>query len=825
MKKFRYLTLALSFLLLLSSSCQSKKDTKEADGTQPQSGEITLQENKTNGGVDAPQMVIAREGETISAGTPYFSASQVNVYEPKSGESIQRQECAVTEQGIYILLSIYNNEVMNTFYEQAEAENWLPEEEEKRLMDAEKESFRTELFILDAEGQLKTSINMSSIMPDKVAYIGGIRTAGNGELFLIGSGIYNEQMDSQDSMIIKIDEDGNPTGEVITIGSQEGAQQEIKNYYNFVRDSKGNFFAYGYVYTKNEGVGRNFIDVMNSDGELLFSFNNENNSTGNNSQFGENFLGGKDTVYTSINYNTLVPLDVDEQKIGEEIKVDIYLDRATVKEQKIYSCDSGGMYSFDLENRQKEALFLWKDLDVDIPEYYGTPYVISDDKIFLMIDSYDWTTGNPILAFYLLTREESNPNAGKTIIQVGGYQITDPTLSKIIRNFNLQHDDCRIEMLDYFYSDGIQSEMDDFTNLQSELNMKFLSGEIPDVLIGRPIFINFPLYASKNLFADLNTFIANDDSFQKEKYLDIMFTLPTKEDKLYYTFTSFSVDGVLTKKSTLNGKNGWTLSEMETILSSSPDGRAFFTNSSQSEILHWLLGPSFSSIVDVPSRTSNLNSDYFKGILNLCKKYGLSQAEWDSKMQMMEMSPQEWVSPPQQIKNGEISFAVVSYSAVEHWKSVWNMSGTDITLVGFPGESDSNIVCDPYEFVAISAERKNQDIAWEFVKELFSLDGQENVYYGFPVLHEALEIAIEKEQKPDADIDLNEIPELTPLSSEGAEELRKFVQSPTIISSAADSQIRDIIMQESEAFFAGQKDIDETVRVIQERVTTYLNQL
>ena len=143
-------------------------------------------------------------------------------------------------------------------------------------------------------------------------------------------------------------------------------------------------------------------------------------------------------------------------------------------------------------------------------------------------------------------------------------------------------------------------------------------------------------------------------------------------------------------------------------------------------------------------------------------------------------------------------------------------------MTGVPGENESHIICAPNDFVAIAENGKNQDIAWELVKSLLDLGGQRESH-PFPVLREAFDLAVE-EQKTTPDPHFLDIPEFTPLSDEGEEELRKMVQGVSEMV-AFDTQILDLIIEESAAFFAGQKDIDETVRVIQERVTTYLNQL
>lgn len=835
MKKIKVLALTLSFVMMLStSSCLSWDDNKESSETQKREEEKKEDEDDNSSskeekeGIGIPQMVLASDGDVVSENTPYFSATPISIYEPQPGESFYIQSSAATEDRIYVLITISNDEEINAFFEQIADKGWTPEMEEMYI-EMDRQYRRTELFILDTEGQVKTSINLRSIMPEEMQYVDVVRATEDGKLFIVGDGIYDEETYTSQKIIIKMDEDGNLDGEPIIITPESEKAGMTKNYNSLTWDNSDNLFATGYQYPENGGEGKGFIDVLDPQGKLLFTLEDKSSDWEKGWQFADAIFVDKDTVYTAINHfndtgNALAVIDMNEQELGEEIRVDISnFWQATIKDRKIYSADSSGLLSFNFENKKTEPIFFWKDLDDVFSSNLSTPLVLSNDIVFLSVDSFDQKTGESKPSWYLLKREKTNPNAGKKIIQLGGYYIgSDPNLVESIKKFNLSNKDYRAEILDYALINEIK-EKTDYEEMEKAINMMILSGEIPDILIGSPYNTNFPLCASKDLFADLNTFIEKDDSFRKEDYVDLMFTLPSIDDKLYYTFASFHLEGLIAKKDILEGKTGWTLDELESLIDSSGKEQTIFEETSYSSLMYRLLMPSLSSIVDVVSKKADFDSDYFKKILKFCEKYGIPEAQIENRRMTAGMAMQEWVDPMEQIRDEKIPFSFSSAYSMEEWKRNWNLAGSDITVVGIPGENENNIICYPENFIAISKDRQNQDIAWEIVKDLLSLDGQKEAY-SFPVLNEAFELLVAENQKPETDSYLAGMQEYAPLSDAGAQELREIIQRTTKLSTY-DAQILNIIVEESEAFFAGQKDIDATVHVIQNRVMTYLNQL
>ena len=162
--------------------------------------------------------------------------------------------------------------------------------------------------------------------------------------------------------------------------------------------------------------------------------------------------------------------------------------------------------------------------------------------------------------------------------------------------------------------------------------------------------------------------------------------------------------------------------------------------------------------------------------------------------------------------------------------------------------------------MCISERSKNKEGAWEFLKSLINEDAQmpvkskygywSNPTDGFPILKAALdklaEIAMTKqdsgiiayatsvvaettseettseETTEEPDIDYND-PWSTPLTQAQVDKIMDVIKNTTQVA-RYDTKLTDIINEEAAAYFNGQKSLDETAKIIQNRASTYINE-
>ncbi|MDE5892578.1 MAG: extracellular solute-binding protein, partial [Acetatifactor sp.] len=165
--------------------------------------------------------------------------------------------------------------------------------------------------------------------------------------------------------------------------------------------------------------------------------------------------------------------------------------------------------------------------------------------------------------------------------------------------------------------------------------------------------------------------------------------------------------------------------------------------------------------------------------------------------------------------------------------------GEEVSFVGFPTADSNGSTLSPgsYTFM-ISARSKHQDGAWQFLRQFLADEYQtSNELYDMPVLKSAfLNKAKEATERPywiDEEGNKNYYDDtwyingeeiiLEPFTQEEVDAICEFIY--TVNRTAYyNEDIMNIITEEAEAFFAGQKSVQEVVGIIQSRAQVFVNE-
>jgi len=151
----------------------------------------------------------------------------------------------------------------------------------------------------------------------------------------------------------------------------------------------------------------------------------------------------------------------------------------------------------------------------------------------------------------------------------------------------------------------------------------------------------------------------------------------------------------------------------------------------------------------------------------------------------------------------------------------------EFTVLGFPSDEGGTLGAVMMANIGINVNSSYQDAAWSFVRMYLLSVSNTEIYSGLP-----LRIDLFDEQVTDA-MRVVEVAwilkdggfeiEMPPLTEKGAEQLREIVENVSFISRPNDT-IANIVMEELPSFLAGNRTIEEVVRVIQNRVQIYLHE-
>ena len=163
--------------------------------------------------------------------------------------------------------------------------------------------------------------------------------------------------------------------------------------------------------------------------------------------------------------------------------------------------------------------------------------------------------------------------------------------------------------------------------------------------------------------------------------------------------------------------------------------------------------------------------------------------------------------------------------------------GEEISYIGFPTDSGNGSVLAANSQYVISAKSANLEGAWEFVRYYLTEEYQKEMSYELPVdkaiFMEKVNETMENPYYVDEDgvkteyedtFYINE--ESIPLPNMSQEQVNEFVSFIEGINKPAyyNEDIQNIITEEAEAFFSGQKTAQDVAAIIQSRAQIFVNE-
>lgn len=491
----------------------------------------------------------------------------------------------------------------------------------------------------------------------------------------------------------------------------------------------------------------------------------------------------------------------------------------------LFMKDSTDLYGFDMESGEKTKILNWIDSDINGNNISGLAG-LSDGRIVCVTTNWVKNTSELVV----LTKVDPKDVVDKTVLTLATVYGDD--LSGPIIEFNKKSDKYRISMKDY----SIYNTDDDYMVAYNKLNTDIISGDIPDIL---SVNDQTPMesYISKGLFVNLYDLMDQDKDFKKEDYLSNIFEAFESNGKLYSAVPYFSPYSVVGKTSVVGDKMGWTMEDLNKVMASQPEGTKAMTDVTNQTIMYYGSYICMDEFVDWEKGTCNFESQGFKNLLEFASQFP-TQEEFDKQMENDQTEYDEYTGEDLSYKKGTTLLQTSYLSDFKEFHRLQKITfGEDLTFIGFPSESTNGSAISPGLQLAISSKAASMDAAWEFVKSFYTDESQDNYSYQWPVKLSSLEKKKEKEQKAETYTDENgkeveydetymengKEKKLGTPTDEECEKVITFLKSLNHVL-RYDENINTIIDEETGAYFAGQKSVDETCKLIQNRVQTYMSE-
>lgn len=482
-----------------------------------------------------------------------------------------------------------------------------------------------------------------------------------------------------------------------------------------------------------------------------------------------------------------------------------------------YYADEAGIKGYDLATNQIEPVLDF--VASDILDGYNICYM--GDDAFLGTSQ---TGEDSKLAKYVKVDPSEIEN--KEVITLGAMYLED-NVKKEILDFNRTNDTYRIVYKDYSGSE----------NPITKMNVDILSGNVPDILCLSDLPVE--LYAAKGLLEDLTPYMEKDEEVKKEDFLEPVLNAVTTDGKLYYMASSFDILTVMGAADVVGTDTGWTFEDLKKLAANKDEDTKIFLDNTKNDLLENFISYGYNDFVDWEKGSCSFDSEEFKALLEICNMGDDNPVKGQESQSAEEDSA--YVS---EIKNGKTLLVHGLMVSMSQYQSYRALFGKEVNCIGFPCEDKKGSYFYMNDNVGIYSKSKVKDGAWEFIRTLFTKEYQGKSYAvffgGMPTRKDCFSM-FEKTQTTTkeytdefgneivpieyvVDMYSGEVVSGKPVSEEDVAAFHSLLENTTKVI-GLDDAIIDIVMEEAAGYFAGDKSLDVTAEIIQNRANTYVNEI
>ena len=760
---------------------------------------------------------------------PYFSDVTIDLqipFEPDPNREVASKDANDARIGDNKIILSYCIEYKPTAEEQAMMDNISNYQDPSELVkfyemtDARRENG---LLLLDMQGNKLGKIKMK-----KFESVYSLQTLRNGRIGVMVSVFDTTDMNYRHKIVIMNDK-----------GERE---QEID-----ISDRENSWF-----YELSSGK---FLLVDPSERELIVVDGQGYSSSP--AKFSDEFeqffeIGGKGYIKTeqaeyleeeSIFHHFLTEVDLENCTVGtaKELDGESFYRYLECNGKYYADDDEGTLFLCDIANGTREAVYHPEDMDtliLGLTDLEITP----EGEIYVLQTTRSGLGELQETSFALthLHKEAVNPHAGKRIVRATSCSTGLTEIRRMAAAYNKQPGS-KARVLAFVEKQDLSLGFDKAeANAADSLLLSMKSGEGPDVIIDCAEYSQFN---SEDILVDLNTYMDGSNGIDRSLYYDNVFRAFEANGKLFQMPVTFSMVGFNGNKKVLGDIDTWDPVLFEQKIDALGNGvypaAGHFMNNlyvqESKGLFSGFLYCDMDHYVDYSKREAHFDTDDFRKILELSKKYGdritgdKLQALYEQYDDMMS----DHTPDALMMQDGVIALSPVYVANLREFAAVCDVCGNDPLFIGWPTSRDSGMTAIADISVGMSSFSECKDEAWDFIRFLIQPEGQtvldddvNNIF----VLRSCEEADMKKEietyQKKMQEMQevIHDPVMLNAVSVVDDAAAKRFDAFIGKVHSSVNTnpKIMEIVLEEAEGFFKGQKSADEVSKTLQNRITTYL---
>ena len=634
---------------------------------------------------------------------------------------------------------------------------------------------------------------------------------------------YYQYMHYENNYFIRFLDETGAEQSVIDLKPLVASEEEAGGYFNvngFVVDDSGKVLVNGGQY----------IFVLDGEGKLLHKFESDNWFEGvhrlNDGRIGVTYYGetGEKMAFMDLTQMTLDTENAYPVMNAWNLTVG-------GGDYDFYYTNGSNLMGYKLQDAKAEKVLNWINADVD-PSNVNVSFVLEDGRVVLLQTNWGENgEGTPETELVIVSKVPASSLEKKTVLTMATMSL-DWNTQRMLVKFNRTSPDYRIELIDY---SEFNTE-EDYSAGQTKLNAEIMAGRMPDILNLNGLS-SFGKMAAKGLLMDLMPML-NEDPELKDQLFDNVMRAVMTDGKLYRTASGFYLNTVVGASSVVGDTPGWTMKQYEAALRSMPAGcEPFGQGMTRDAVLSWGLNLELGKLADWNTGKCAFDTPLFTDLLKLAaqfpKEYDYENMEWEEDTERI-------ASGRQMLMQAFLS----DFESIQMYDAIF---GGSATYIGFPtSEGVGSMLQFNDSGFAISAKCASKDAAWQFVRTLLTSEYQEQNVWAFPTNKVAFQKKLEEAMTPEymrdengnfvLDEDGNKIEidkgswgwgsievKITSLNQAQADKLLEAIELTDRVYNY-DEELMNIINAECEAFFAGQKTAEDVGKLLQSKLTIYINE-
>lgn len=444
------------------------------------------------------------------------------------------------------------------------------------------------------------------------------------------------------------------------------------------------------------------------------------------------------------------------------------------------------LYKLDINSKQVFPILEWLDVNVNNTSIY---YIEEVNDNFNICNKNETNEIFELTKIYL-----KNGRDNRKTIKIATIFSDQELKSKII-DFNKKHSDIKIHLQMYGNTDNASER---FRKMVNELNSK---SDI-DIIITDTTY--FQTLSERGILAELDSYMQK--SSIENKLIPSVIDAYKINGKSYVMMDRFEVYTVLGRKEIFEKDRTYSLSELTDILKK--EKVVTYNGSTKSDILFdfLIMNDNFETFI-------KLSDSDLKNILKLSNNASLDFSAYE-KEALMEK--------------------IVIKQNFYFWFELFRAGhGDDFSIIGYPCEENmgNGAMFDVPYLYGINTYSKNKEEAWMFIKELLEDEKQKEIADYFPInkniFEEKLRDCVKSIDKGKSvvyitgDTQIEAI--LGKISQEDIDRVRKSVYECNQFY-YMDNDFFNIIREEADAYYIGQKNEEEVINIINNRMFIYFNE-